>query len=46
MRSLLAGHRDLVAKLTELEAAVNRHDESIGTLFEAIQALIPLSIGA
>jgi hypothetical protein len=40
MREQLAAHTELSKKLVELEARVSGHDESIGTLFEAIRQLV------
>ena len=40
MRGLLASDRELRAKLAALEAVVDRHDESIQLLFDAIKALM------
>ena len=40
MREQLAAHKELGAKLSELEAQVAGHDEAIQNLFEAIRQLI------
>lgn len=40
LRELLAGHRQLAAKLAELEQRLEGHDQAIGNLFEAIRQLI------
>jgi len=42
MRLLLATHRELVQKLTELERRVSRHDERIAALFDAVRQLMRL----
>ena len=41
-RELLALHKDLARKLSELEQRVETHDEHISALFEAIQQLMKL----
>jgi hypothetical protein len=44
LRQLLATHRELAAKLSELEEKLERHDAAIGNLFETIrQLLTPLN---
>jgi phage regulator Rha-like protein len=40
LRQTLAAHKDLAAKLAELERKIERHDASIHTLFEAIRQLM------
>lgn len=40
LREMLAGHRQLAAKLAELEQRLEGHDQSIGNLFEAIRQLV------
>jgi hypothetical protein len=40
LRELLAGHRELAAKLAELEKKLEGHDAAIGNLFEAIRQLL------
>lgn len=40
LRELLAGHRQLAAKLAELEQRLEGHDQAIGNLFEAIRQLV------
>ena len=40
LRELLAGHRQLAAKLAELEAKLEGHDAAIANLFEAIRQLL------
>ncbi len=45
MRLLLATHRELVQKLTELERRVARHDARIAALFDAVRQLMQLPAG-
>lgn len=40
LREMLAGHRQLAAKLAELEQRLEGHDQAIGNLFEAIRQLV------
>lgn len=40
MRQVLAAHKDIAAKLTELERKVAGHDGHIRSLFEAIRQLM------
>ena len=40
MRETVAAHHELAAKFAELEKRVAKHDEGIGTLFEAIRRLM------
>jgi hypothetical protein len=40
LREILAGHRELAAKLAELEKRLEGHDQAIGNLFEAIRQLL------
>lgn len=40
LRQVLATHKELAAKLAELEARMDAHDENITTLFEAIRHLM------
>jgi phage regulator Rha-like protein len=40
LRKLVAGHRELTAKLTELERRVASHDEHIEAIFNAIRQLM------
>ena len=40
LREMLAGNRELAAKLAELERRVAGHDEAIGNIFEAIRQLL------
>ena len=40
LRSLLASHRELAAKLTELERKLEGHDVAIRNLFAAIRAML------
>jgi hypothetical protein len=40
LREMLAGHRELAAKLAELEKRLEGHDQAIGNLFEAIRQLL------
>jgi phage regulator Rha-like protein len=40
LRTLLASHRDLAAKLTELERKLEGHDVAIRNLFDAIRAMV------
>jgi len=40
LRELLSTHRDLAAKLTELERKLAGHDHAIRNLFEAIRQLL------
>ena len=40
LRELLATHRELAAKLTELEQKLEGHDSAIANLFEAIRQLL------
>ena len=43
LREVLSAHRDLAAKLSELERHIASHDVHIQTLFDAIQQLITLA---
>jgi hypothetical protein len=40
LRQMLANHKDLAAKLSELENRLQDHDEQILAIFEAIRALM------
>lgn len=40
MRQVLAAHKELAAKLAELERKLGTHDEQIETIFEAIRQLM------
>ncbi len=40
LRELLAGHRELAAKLAELEKKLEGHDAAIANLFETIRQLL------
>jgi ORF6N domain len=40
LREILATHKELARKLTELEARIEAHDEGITALFEAIRQLM------
>ena len=40
MRRMLAAHKDLEAKLSELESKYESHDVKIHTLFEAIRGFL------
>jgi hypothetical protein len=40
LRQMLATHKDLAAKLAELENRLKDHDEQILAIFEAIRALM------
>jgi hypothetical protein len=40
LRELLAGHRELAAKLAELEKKLEGHDAAIANLFEAMRQLL------
>ena len=40
LRELLATHRELAAKLAELEHKLEGHDSAIANLFEAIRQLL------
>ena len=40
LRSLLASHRELAAKLAELERQLEGHDAAIRNLFGAIRAML------
>ncbi|MGH7254318.1 MAG: hypothetical protein ACREI3_00945 [Nitrospirales bacterium] len=40
MRQVLATHKELAAKLAELERKLGTHDERIAALFEAIRQLM------
>ena len=40
LRELLATHRELAVKLTQLERKLEGHDTAIGNLFEAIRQLV------
>ncbi len=40
LRSLLASHRELAAKLSELERKLEGHDVAIRNLFDAIRAML------
>lgn len=40
LRETLVAHKDLAAKLAELEGRVGTHDEHLAALFEALRALM------
>jgi len=40
LREIIAGHKELAAKLRDLESRVDQHDEHIRAIFEAIRQLI------
>lgn len=40
LRTLVAAHKELTAKLTELERRVGTHDEHIEAIFNAIRQLM------
>ena len=40
LREMLATHKELARKLTELEARIAAHDENITAVFEAIRKLM------
>ena len=40
LRKLLSTHKDLAAKLKELEGRVDKHNEAIDNIFEAIRQLM------
>jgi hypothetical protein len=40
MRELAASNRELANKFAELERRVGKHDEAIGTLFDAIRQMM------
>lgn len=40
LREILSTHKELAAKLNELEHKINKHDSDIGTIFEAIRQLM------
>ncbi|MCK4390442.1 MAG: hypothetical protein KAV83_09435, partial [Desulfobacterales bacterium] len=40
LRHVLSIHKDLAAKLSELERKIEKHDESIEAIFEAIRQLM------
>ena len=40
LRQMLATHKELAAKLAELETRIETHDENITALFEAIRQLM------
>ncbi|MGD8996170.1 MAG: ORF6N domain-containing protein, partial [Syntrophobacterales bacterium] len=40
LRGLLLAHKDLAQKLKELEKRLEKHDEDIGLIFEAIRELM------
>ena len=40
LRGLLLAHKDLARKLKELEERLEKHDEDIGLIFEAIRELM------
>lgn len=40
LRQVLATHKELAAKLRELEEKISKHDTDILTIFEAIQQLM------
>ena len=40
LREFLATHKELAAKLGELESKVGRHDQEIKVIFEAIRQLV------
>ena len=40
LREVLLAHKDLARKLEELEHKIEKHDEDIGLIFEAIRELM------
>jgi hypothetical protein len=40
LRQAVPAHKEIADKLAELEAAVSRHDESIGIIMEALRSMI------
>ncbi|MCK6438757.1 MAG: ORF6N domain-containing protein [Planctomycetes bacterium] len=40
LREMIAAHKELSHKLTELEGKVNKHDQSIAALFDAMRRLM------
>lgn len=40
LREMLLAHKDLARKLKELEKRLEKHDEDIGLIFEAIRELM------
>jgi hypothetical protein len=40
LREILSAHKDLAQKLTELEQKIERHDEEIVAIFQAIRQLM------
>lgn len=40
LRELLSTHKELAAKLKELEGRVDKHNEAISSIFEAIRQLM------
>ena len=40
MRKLLETHKELAAQLKKLESRLDKHDEAINTIFEAIRQLM------
>ena len=40
LRQILSTHKELAYKLKELEARIGKHDEDIGSIFEAIRQLM------
>ena len=40
LREILSTHKELAYKLTELERKIEKHDEEIQTIFEAIRQLM------
>lgn len=40
LRDLTATHRELAAKLTDLEQRVSKHDDELAAIFDAIRKLI------
>ncbi|NIR17525.1 MAG: hypothetical protein GWN86_27890, partial [Desulfobacterales bacterium] len=40
LREMLLAHKDLARKLKELEERLEKHDEDIGLIFEAIRELM------
>ena len=40
MRQAVPAYKELAAKVAELESAVGKHDEALGSIIEALQQLI------
>ena len=40
LRAVLSTHKDLAGKLKDLESKIEKHDEEIHTIFEAIRQLM------